>query len=133
MIAQGSDVKINISVKQTYTNSVARKVTTPVDLTSFQGYLIFLYSKDTNNVIERYSKNTVTGYEPITVISATSGQIQINLDKDITTTTPTGWVYGELKTSISDADFSLSSYETVSTFKVDIIVPSVTNGVNPEV
>ena len=133
MIPQGSDAKINVTVKQTYTNATGRRVTTPVDLSLFQGYLVFLYSKESGDIIQRYSLNTVSGYEPITVISASLGQIQLALDKSVTTTTPTGWVYGELKTSISDTDFSLDSYETVTSFKVDIIVSSVTNGVNPEV
>jgi hypothetical protein len=133
MIAQGSDVKINVSVKQTYKTAAGRKITTPVDLSSFQGYLVFLYSKATNAIIQKYSLNTVTGYEPINVISAANGQFQLFLDKSVTTTAPIGQMYGELKTSLLDTDFSLDSYETVSKFNVDEIVESVTNGVNPQV
>ncbi|WP_288983212.1 hypothetical protein [uncultured Flavobacterium sp.] len=131
MIAQGSDVKINVTVTQSYKAASGRKITTPVDLSSFQGYLVFLYSKATNTVIERYSLNAVTGYEPINVISASNGQFQLFLDKDVTTSAPIGQMYGELKTSLSDSDFSLNSYVTVAKFNVDEIVESVTNGVNP--
>jgi len=131
MIYQGSDVKINVTVEQTYLNANGVKITTPIDLTAYSGYIIYLYSKETGVLIQKYSANASSGYVTIEPIDLTLGQIQLWLDKSVTTNAPLGMVYGELKTAVDDTDFSDDLYETVCIFSVDTIVKSQTNGVNP--
>lgn len=133
MIVQGEDKRINVNVIQTYTNSSGRKVTTPIDLSDYNGYIVFLYSEETNTIIEKYSLIPTTGYVTISVISAVGGVIQLWLDKTITTNCPLGMTYAELKTSRSDADFSLGNYLTIAKFPVDTVVPSVTNTIIPPI
>lgn len=132
MISQGSDVTINITVTSTQTLPNGNQVTTPVDLTLYQGYVVFLYSEETPNVIiQKYSRHPATGYEPINYANEDVGRIQLWLDKEQTTDAPIGKIYAELKTSLADPNFSLSSFETVAVFAVDTIRPSVTNTINP--
>lgn len=133
MIYRGEDKIINVTVRSTYINASGKKVTTPVDLTAFNGYIIYLYSEETNVLIEKYSKVAATGYVLIDVINASLGKVALFLDKIKTTAAPLGKVYGELKTSKVDADFSASKYYTVAKFPVDTVVDSVTNAVAPPV
>lgn len=130
MIAQGSDTKINVDVTQTFTNSAGVQTTLPVDLTEFAGYIIFLYSKESRIVLQKYSANAAAGYVTIVPLDLANGKIQLLFDKSVSTDAPLGEVYGELATALTDSDFSLGIYETKCTFPIDKIVPSVTNGVS---
>jgi hypothetical protein len=131
MIYRGEDKIINVTIQSTYVNASGRKVTTPVDLTAFNGYIIYVYSEETGVLIDKFSENTAAGYVLIDVVDAINGKVALFLDKTKTTSAPIGKVYGELKTSIVNADFSVGNYYTVAKFPIDTVSDSLTNTVVP--
>lgn len=126
-ILRGEDKRINVIVEETYVNSAGDVVVVPIDLTAFEAYIIVLYSEKTGAILEKYSKNPATGYVTIDETDPVNGEVQLWLDKTVTSVAPEGNVYAELKTSLTDADFSDGVYATEVVFPVDTIVPSITN------
>lgn len=132
MIPKGDDVELVIHVTQTYKNTAGKVVTTPVDLSAFQGYIVILYSEETPSaIIDKFSLNPFTGYGDIVVIDAVEGIIQVNIDKSKTAVAPAGMVYGLLKTNQSNTDFSLDAYLTTAVFPVDEIIETIATSIVP--
>lgn len=131
-IVKGDDCELRLEVTQSYENDFGKVVTTPIDLTAFQGYIVILYSEeDPDTIIDKFSKNTMAGYGPIDEIDPTNGIIQVNIDKVKTAAAPEGMVYGLIKTNLVNADFSDSVQLTTETFPVDRIVTTLATNIVP--
>ena len=132
MIPKGDDIELRLNVTQTYENNFGKTVTVPIDLTSFAGYIVILYSEeDPDTIIDKFSLNALAGYGDIEVIDAVNGVIQVNIDKSKTAAAPDGLVYGLIKTRLVNADFSDSIQLTTSAFPVDRIVTTIATNIVP--
>lgn len=132
MIPKGDDVELRIEVVSIEENTFGQEVETPIDLTTFQGYIVMLYSQeDPSKIIDKFSKNPFAGYGDIIEIDAAGGIIQVNIDKDKTKLAPDGMVYALVKTNKSNTDFSLDAYLTTTIFPVDEIVETIATNIVP--
>jgi len=132
MIPKGDDIELRLEVTSTYENSFGKKVTTPIDLTGYQGYVVLLYSEeDPATVIDKFSLNPLAGYGDITVIDAANGIIQVNIDKVKTAAAPEGMVYGLIKTNLANPDFSGGAQFTTEIFPVDEIKTTIATDIVP--
>lgn len=131
-IRKGDDIELRLNVTQTYENDFGKKVTIPIDLTAFAGYIVILYSEeDPDTIIDKFSLNPFAGYGDIEVIDAPNGIIQVNIDKAKTAAAPEGMMYGLIKTRLVNADFSDSIQLTTSDFPVDRIISTIATTIVP--
>jgi hypothetical protein len=84
-----------------------------LDLSTLAGYIVILYYKESGVVLKKYSKNTLSGYSPLTVISEIGGTFKVFLQSEDTKTANLGIIHAEVKTQITDAGFSSSTFHSV--------------------
>lgn len=120
---QGTD----ITVKLTLTDSTG----TAVDPTTLDGYLIEIYTNDQKkNSLLTFAKTPATGQEPIEVVDAPGGIVQIVIPRAWTNDARTGIIYAEMKVK-STATSQYQSSKAVSG-KGNIVICELINSSNPD-
>lgn len=103
-IYKGEDKTISLTVKD---NGVA------VDLdATYNGILCYLYYY-TGDVLAKYSKETLTGFDSLTVTDSANGVFQVKLQSAVTKTAKKGDVYAEIKTQATDVLYDSSSFHSI--------------------
>jgi hypothetical protein len=103
-IFKGEDKAINITLKD---NGVA------IDLnTAYNGIACWLYYYN-GNVLQKYSKNVLSGFGTLTVTDSTAGIFQVKLQSADTSAAKFGVIYAEVKTQTADNNYDSSTYHTI--------------------
>lgn len=103
-IYKGEDKAINLTVKD---GGVA------VDLdATYDGILCYLYYY-TGDILAKYSKNALAGFDDLTVTDSANGVFQVKLQSATTKTAKPGEIYAEIKTQASDIAYDSSSFHTI--------------------
>ena len=104
-IFRGQDQAIRITLKD--------KDGGAVDLSTLDGYVVYLYNKE-GDVIEKFSKNTMANFEPITEITPSSGIFEIKLQSAVTLKAKIGKIFVEVKTEQTDINYTGNTFFSVS-------------------
>ncbi len=80
-------------------------------LPTLANYVIVLYYEQGEAVLQRYSKGVLTGYEPIEELTATT--CKVLLQKETTKAAKEGMVHAEIKTFLTDLDFTNGKFDSV--------------------
>lgn len=108
-IYKGEDKIIDIGLTQ---DGVA------ITLTSLSGIVVVLYSKKTKKVLQKYSLNSLSGYDTLTIVT---NKIRINLDRAITKTAEEGDLDCEILEEISTVGFENSQLRSIGVAAVATI------------
>jgi hypothetical protein len=71
-IGQNSDALISLTLNDESGN--------PIDIDTLTGLVIIAY-QGSKNIVQKWSKNALSGYDDITIVSADLGQISVVLDR----------------------------------------------------
>lgn len=123
----GDDIPVGVHVDSVDSNGVS----TPINLTLYEGYIVAIYYHATNTIAQQFSRHTQTGYLPIDPVDEVNGFVVVRLDKSFTTDAATGKLYGTIKTRFSDTNFTLNSRMTTSIASLDTVNPSVVKDAIP--
>src|SRR5688572_26541520 len=105
-IYRGDDKKITLTLKD--------KLGVAINLTTLSGYLVILYNKLNNTVVQKYSKNVATGYKTILELDSVNGIIQVNLQSSDTSPLNVNTeIDCEIKTQKVDAAFDELTFHTL--------------------
>jgi hypothetical protein len=117
-IYKGGDKKIELTISNDGE---------PLDLTTLAGYIVVIYNKLNNNVVQKYSKNAATGYKDILVTNAPEGIIQVNLQvSEIANLSEGTEIDAEIKTQVTDAAFENSTFQSlVRGIEIGVIKESI--------
>lgn len=94
----------------------------PVTLTSLSGIVVVFYNKKTKKVLRKYSLNTLSGYDTLTIVSNT---IRINLDRAITIISDEGELDCEILEEISTVGFEDSEFRSIAVAEIGNIVRTI--------
>lgn len=109
IIYKGEDKVIDISLTDDGTS---------VTLTSLSGIVVILYTKKTKKILEKYSLNSLTGYEPLTIVS---NKIRIFLDRAITIGAEDGDVDAEILEEVANASFENNQLRSIAIAEIGTI------------
>lgn len=102
-VLQGNDAPLNIELKDAAGN--------PINPNNLSGLLVILYYKVSGQVLARFSKKTLAGFEPITVVNAAAGQIQLKVQREKTQDAQLGDVMIEIKMKAASNEWSNNDLE----------------------
>lgn len=105
-IYKGQDVPIRITVKNK--NGVA------VDLSEFEGIIVILFFTKTRKALERFSLNSLTDFLDLEIIDAANGILEFKLESGSTENAEDGLISVEIKTQLSDPEYTDSKFHTVA-------------------
>lgn len=114
-IPKGTDLTVNLTVYQS-------DGTTPLDLNLYSYGDLYLYQLGNKNIIEKYSISAATGYQTLTVVDATNGQLNFNLSHAVTRKCKDGELYAFVR--VSDGTY----YYGATKILIGIIADSVGGG-----
>jgi hypothetical protein len=94
---QGEDLTFQIIIKDDTNNAV--------DITSLSGLIILLYGKKNGSILNKYSLDTIEGYDGITVVSEIEGKVKFIVGHDKTKLAELDEYIIEIKIQQDDADY----------------------------
>lgn len=112
-IYKGEDKVIDISL----TNNG-----TAVTLSSLSGIVVVLYNKKTKSVLEKYSLNTLSGYESLTIVS---NKIHILLQRSVTISADEGDIDAEILEEVTTSGFSDNELRTIAVAEIGTLVRTI--------
>lgn len=77
--------------------------------TELTGLLIYLYYED-GDILNRYSLNSKTGFDPITVVDASNGQVLVKAQSALTQKAKQKRVYAEVKTEADNSNYQNNTF-----------------------
>ena len=104
---------IYIGGNKTITVSVLDSDGAAEDLSSFEGYIVVLYYKTSGTVVQKYSKQTVTGYDDTNIGTASeaTGVITLYLTRAVSELGLAGGeVWAQVLVQETDANYGSSQY-----------------------
>lgn len=101
---RGEDNKVTITVLDSNGDAM--------DMSTYDGYAVILFYMDNLKVLEKYSKNVVTGYsQDIDTTNEATGVIVLNVQRSVTVNARVGLdVNFMVLTQLTDADFDESRF-----------------------
>jgi hypothetical protein len=102
-VLQGNDAPLNIQLRDA--------AGSPINPNSLTGLLVILYYKVGGQVLSKFSKNTLAGFEPITVVDGSAGLIQCKVQREVTANAQLGDVMIEIKMKASSSEWSNEDLE----------------------
>lgn len=85
----------------------------PFDLSAVEGYIIILYYVQGGKVLNKFSKNTMEGYDDIIEDDAAGGLIHINLSREVTKSATPGDIDLEILVQSSNSEFEDSKFNSI--------------------
>jgi len=98
MAIQGTDIKINFSLKQDDGSAL--------DLSGYPGITVHIYDKAMRNPLLKFSRVSATGYIVLSIVNAAAGTLEIILPKAQTATFPEGEIMAEVRLKKADGTYS---------------------------
>lgn len=95
---------------------------TAITLSTLSGIVVILYNKKTKKVLEKYSLNSLTGYESLTIAS---NKIHILLDRAITIDADDGDIDAEILEEVTTAGFEDGEFRSVAVCEIGTLVRTI--------
>ena len=104
VVHRGHDVPVKLTIKGADG--------LPMVIDSLTALIVIFYNAKTSSVLEKFSKETLAGHVPITIVNSSQGIIQCTIPRSKTAAADTGEYLLEFKSKVTSAGLEANLFAT---------------------